>query len=148
MTLTIELRHAFEAAHRLPHLGSSSKCASLHGHTWGVTLGISGPVQPDMTVVEFGEIKHIWRTALDDMFDHGTMLGAEDPLLPVFEEYGMKHFVFGRDGHAGDLSWPSVEAVTACLVRMAGTLLLPQECRVTSMTVTETASNAVTWCLN
>lgn len=144
----VQLKHHFDAAHRLPHLaGGNSKCANLHGHTWGVTLGISGPVQPDCTVVEFGGIKRTWRTLLDDLFDHGTLLGADDPLLPVFEDYGMKHYVFGNpdDPHAADLPWPSVEAVTVLLVRAASTLILPADCRVTGMTVTETVSNAVTW---
>lgn len=142
----VQLNHHFDAAHRLPHLaGGNSKCANLHGHTWGVTLGITGPLQPDMTVVEFGTVKHTWRATIDDLFDHGTLLGANDPLLPVFEEYGMKHYAFGRDNHTNDLPWPSVEAVTTCLVRIASTLPLPPDCRITSMHVTETLSNAVTW---
>lgn len=142
----VQLTHHFDAAHRLPHLaGGNSKCANLHGHTWGVVLGISGPVQRDMTIVEFGGVKSAWRAAIDVLFDHGALLGVDDPLVPALLEHGCKVFLFGKDGHAYDLPWPSVEAVTACLVRMASTLTLPDGCRVTGMHVTETVSNAVQW---
>lgn len=145
-TAEVQLKHHFDAAHRLPHLeGGNSKCASLHGHTWGVTLGITGPVQDDMTIVEFGGIKQLFRRFVDERFDHGTLLGLADPLLPVFQEYGMKHFVFGQDAHADGIPWPSVEGVTAVLVRYAHSIVLPPGCRVTGMHVTETTNNAVQW---
>lgn len=142
----VQLNHHFDAAHRLPHLaGENNKCASLHGHTWHVTLGITGPVQDDMTVVEFGGVKKAFRHFVDEAFDHGTLIGLDDPLLPVFQEHGMKHFVFGRDQHSDGLPWPTVEAVTAVLVRFAHSIVLPGECFVSGMHVTETVSNAVSW---
>lgn len=144
--MEVQLKHHFDAAHRLPQLaGGNSKCASLHGHTWNVTLGITGPLQEDGTVVEFGTVKRAFRAFVDDHFDHGTLIGADDPLLPVFEQYQMKHFVFGRDGISEGIPWPSVEGVTAVLVRFTQLLTLPKDCRVTGMYVTETVSNAVQW---
>ena len=142
----VQLNHHFDAAHRLPQLaGGNSKCASLHGHTWHVTLGITGPIQDDMTVVEFGGVKKAFRHFVDEAFDHGTLIGLDDPLLPVFQQYGMKHFVFGQDAHSDGIPWPSVEGVTAVLVRFAHTLVLPDDCHVTGMHVTETVSNAIQW---
>jgi 6-pyruvoyltetrahydropterin/6-carboxytetrahydropterin synthase len=144
--MEVQLKHHFDAAHRLPQLaGGNSKCASLHGHTWNVTLSVTGPLQDDGTVVEFGSVKRAFRTFVDDNFDHGTLIGAEDPLLPVFEQYQMKHFVFGRDGISEGIPWPSVEGVTAVLVRFTRLLTLPKDCRVSGMYVTETVSNAVQW---
>ena len=142
----VQLKHHFDAAHRLPHLADgNTKCANLHGHTWGVTLSLAGPIQPDMTVVEFGGIKKAFRYFVDEAFDHGTLLGLADPLVPVFQEYGLKHFVFGQDSHADGIPWPSVEGVTAVLVRFAHSLALPPGCRVSGMYVSETVSNAVQW---
>lgn len=142
----ILLNHHFDAAHRLPQLaGGNSKCASLHGHTWHTTLGITGPVQDDATVVEFSTIKHAFRRFIDDAFDHGTLIGFADPLLPVFQDHHMKHFVFGNDSFADDLPWPTVEGVAAVLVRYATTLTLPPGCWVSSLRLTETLSNAVHW---
>lgn len=142
----VQLKHHFDAAHRLPHLaGGNSKCANLHGHTWQVTLGITGPIQDDMTVVEFGGVKKAFRYFVDQAFDHGMLIGLEDPLLPVFQQHGLKHFVFGQDAHADGIPWPSVEGVTAVLVRFAHSLVLPEGCHVTGMHVTETVSNAIQW---
>lgn len=142
----VQLNHHFDAAHRLPHLaGENNKCASLHGHTWHVQLGITGPIQDDMTVVEFGGVKKAFRYFVDEAFDHGTLIGLDDPLLPVFQEHGMKHFVFGQDQHSDGLPWPTVEAVTAVLVRFACSIVYPVGCYASSVRVTETVSNAVQW---
>lgn len=142
----VQLKHHFDAAHRLPHLkGENNKCASLHGHTWGVTLGITGPLQDDGTVVEFGGVKKAFRSFVDQAFDHGTLIGFSDPLLPVFTEHAMKHYVFGKDAYSDGIHWPTVEGVTAVLVRFAHGLTLPQGCRITGMHVTETTNNAVQW---
>lgn len=141
----VQLKHHFDAAHRLPHLADgNTKCASLHGHTWGVTLGITGPLQDDMTVVEFGGIKKVWRAGIDTLFDHGTLLGHQDPLLQPLLDHGTKVYVFGT-GDAQGIPWPSVEGVTAVLVRFAHTLRLPDDCRISSMHVTETTNNAIRW---
>lgn len=35
---------SFEAAHRLPHVPDDHKCSRLHGHSFRVTLHVSGPV--------------------------------------------------------------------------------------------------------
>lgn len=143
----VQLSHHFDAAHRLPQLADgNSKCASIHGHTWHVTLGITGPIQGDGTVVEFGSVKKVFRAFIDKYFDHGMLIGFADPLLPVFEEHDMKHFVFGRDGITEDVPWPSVEGVATVLVRFATLhLQLPPGCRVSGMHVTETVSNAIQW---
>jgi 6-pyruvoyltetrahydropterin/6-carboxytetrahydropterin synthase len=146
--LEIQLRHSFDAAHRLPHLaGGNSKCASLHGHTWHATLGITGPVTEDGTVIEFGQIKRTWRSILDTQLDHGCLLGAEDPLLDSIARDGGKLYVFGRDTHTEDLPWPTVEAVATLLSRYAHALTLPGGVYPTSLTVNETPVNSVTWSL-
>lgn len=142
----VQLRHHFDAAHRLPQLAEgNTQCANIHGHTWGATLSIAGPIQPDMTIVEFSGIKKTFRSFIDTCFDHGMLIGVADPLLPVFQEHGLKHFVFGQDSHADGIPWPSVEGVTAVLVRFAHSVVLPPGCRVSGMHVTETAANAIQW---
>lgn len=142
----VQLKHHFDAAHRLPHLAiDNNKCANLHGHTWGVTLSITGPIQPDMTIVEFGGIKKAWRAFIDQYLDHGTLLGHEDPLLPILDAHSSKVYAFGLDPYTEDLPWPSVEAVTTMLVRVAHALTLPDSCHISGMHVTETAANAVQW---
>lgn len=145
----VQVRHNFETAHRLPHLGG--KCENLHGHSWWVTVNAEAPeLAPDGTVVEFGEFKAKLRTWIDHTLDHGVMLGAADPLVPVLTDAG-KVLVFGaKDATiAADLRWPTVENVAVLLARVATVML--HECiratdaEVTSVVVRETHVNAATW---
>lgn len=151
MTHTVVLNHTFETAHRLPQL--EGKCVSLHGHSWSVEVGISAPAPTrDGTVVEFGEFKGAMRTWIDDQLDHGTMLGAGDPLISDLARAHCKVFVFGV-GEAVRLPWPTVENVAELLARVAQACLdnlVPYDAThsdavVTQVTVTETANNSVTY---
>jgi 6-pyruvoyltetrahydropterin/6-carboxytetrahydropterin synthase len=48
----------FEAAHRLPHVPEGHKCARLHGHSFVVTLTVTGDVDPVRGwVVDFDEVE-------------------------------------------------------------------------------------------
>lgn len=144
----VTVRHNFETAHRLPHLGG--KCQNLHGHSWWVTIDIEAPeLAPDGTVVEFGELKSAVRGWIDEHLDHATMLGAGDPLVTSLAEQLCRVFVFGAAQHATDLLWPTVENVAVLLARVT-TLLLADLIRATGATVTsvvvdETHVNAASW---
>lgn len=47
----------FEAAHRLPNVPDGHKCARLHGHSFRVTVHVSGPVgEASGWVVDFADI--------------------------------------------------------------------------------------------
>jgi 6-pyruvoyltetrahydropterin/6-carboxytetrahydropterin synthase len=131
MTTQLTIKHNFETAHRLPFLGG--KCSNLHGHSWWVTFTIFNLEYGDKGVdenglsVEFGDVKKMIRYWIDEHLDHGTMLGAKDPL---FEEgtwlmFG-KAFFFGDTQEEEGASvppsyryaaqpWPTVEAVAEML---------------------------------
>lgn len=48
----------FEAAHHLPHVPAGHKCARLHGHSFRVTIRVSGPVDEHFGwVMDFADIK-------------------------------------------------------------------------------------------
>ncbi|HAD08691.1 MAG TPA: 6-carboxytetrahydropterin synthase QueD [Porticoccaceae bacterium] len=48
----------FEAAHMLPHVADNHKCKRLHGHSFHVTVYVSGPVKDRSGwVMDFGDIK-------------------------------------------------------------------------------------------
>jgi 6-pyruvoyltetrahydropterin/6-carboxytetrahydropterin synthase len=117
MTSSIVIRGGFEAAHRLPQLGEA--CASVHGHSWRLTVTVTAPVlSPDGTVAEFGAFKRAVRAWTDAHWDNGAMLGIADPLLHAFTADGSKTFRFGAgqdaseaEQFAHDQAWPTVEAV-------------------------------------
>lgn len=139
MPHTVSVRHNFETAHRIPHL--AGKCVSLHGHSWWATVTIAAPELHRGAVVEFGTLKRELRHWIDTNLDHGTMLGPEDPLLPILREHGCKVYPV--------VDWPTVENVAELLAQVAAGILDTLDrapgAYVASVHVTETHVNAATW---
>lgn len=136
----ITVRHNFETAHRLPHL--PGKCTSLHGHSWWAEITVvAGELDERGLVVEFGAFKRAVRRWIDTNLDHGTMLGGDDPLLPVLTDLGCKVYTFA--------DWPTVEAVAeeiACASEaLLTTVQRAPDARVLRVVVQETAVNQAMW---
>lgn len=58
----------FDAAHHLHCY--EGKCKNLHGHTYKVIFGISGFVDEIGIVMDFGDIKEIWKEQIEIHLDH------------------------------------------------------------------------------
>lgn len=148
----VAVRHNFETAHRLPHIGG--KCRSLHGHSWWAEVTLAGPKRRDGTVIEFGQVKRHIRQWIDAQLDHGAMLGVGDPLVDALKADGSKLYRFGMPDHtstfpperiASGLHWPTVENVAELLARVATNLAIAQPAAgitVHAVRVTETHVNA------
>lgn len=138
----VSVRHNFETAHRLPHLGTDSKCFNLHGHSWNCeVVVVSETLTEDGLVVEFGAWKKALRGWIDSNWDHGAILGTKDPLLSVLRREGSRAYMVA--------GWPTVEAVAEELARVAAQLLAgvphANDARVLRVVVQETAVNAAMW---
>jgi 6-pyruvoyltetrahydropterin/6-carboxytetrahydropterin synthase len=136
----VTVRHNFETAHRLPHL--EGKCQSLHGHSWWAAVTVQSPVlRPGGVVVEFGHFKKVLREWIDTNLDHGTMLGYDDPLVPVLRAHGCKVYVMDM--------FPTVEEVAADIgfkaQEMLATIVRAPDARVTRCAVRETHVNEAAW---
>ena len=149
---TVCVRHNFETAHRLPHLGG--KCANFHGHSWWVQVAISvNRLSGDATVVEFGAYKSLLRGWIDSHLDHVTMIGRADPLCAPLVADGTKLLVFGTDEPdpelVKDLDWPTVENVAVLLGRVAADQLTAcpgaHAAWVSLVRVSETHVNTAEW---
>lgn len=72
----------FEAAHRLPEVPESHKCARLHGHSFHVRVTLDGPVDERMGwVADFADVKAAVRPVIDRL-DHyylNEVEGLENP---------------------------------------------------------------------
>jgi 6-pyruvoyltetrahydropterin/6-carboxytetrahydropterin synthase len=72
----------FEAAHRLPKVEPGHKCASLHGHSYRVTVCVKGPVDPRSgMVVDFACVKRAF-SGVEEALDHrylNEVEGLENP---------------------------------------------------------------------
>ncbi|MED2253326.1 MULTISPECIES: 6-carboxytetrahydropterin synthase QueD [Brevibacillus] len=58
----------FDAAHHLH--AYEGKCKNLHGHTYHVVFGISGYPDEIGLVIDFGDIKQIWKEHIEIYLDH------------------------------------------------------------------------------
>lgn len=58
----------FDAAHHLHCY--EGKCKNLHGHTYRVVFGISGYADDIGIVMDFGDIKQIWKEQIEVHLDH------------------------------------------------------------------------------
>ena len=72
----------FEAAHRLPHVPEGHKCARLHGHSFRVTVYVTGPVGAETGwVQDFDDLKQAFKP-LHRILDHNYLNeipGLENP---------------------------------------------------------------------
>jgi 6-pyruvoyltetrahydropterin/6-carboxytetrahydropterin synthase len=75
----------FEAAHRLPHVPSSHKCARMHGHSYRVEIHVAGPVGAESGwVMDFADIQTAF-TPLLARLDHFTLNEVEGLANPTAE---------------------------------------------------------------
>lgn len=74
--------YVFDAAHRIA--GHPGKCAWLHGHTYHLEVTVSSPtLNPLGMVMDFDDLRDAVRKAVLDLWDHSTLLAADDPLGPA-----------------------------------------------------------------
>lgn len=67
--LTISKTFRFEASHILPN--HPGKCSQLHGHSWVLTVGVSGLVNPDTGfVVDYGDLSKLVNERIVYHLDH------------------------------------------------------------------------------
>ncbi|SFL35064.1 6-pyruvoyltetrahydropterin/6-carboxytetrahydropterin synthase [Gracilibacillus orientalis] len=82
----------FDAAHHLHCY--EGKCKNLHGHTYKVVFGISGLVDEIGIVIDFGDIKQIWKEEIEIHLDHRYLnetlpkmnTTAENMVVWIFEK--------------------------------------------------------------
>lgn len=176
-TASIQVKHNFETAHRLPFL--SGKCQSFHGHSWEVLITFTAyQHQTGMNdhgiSLEYGLLKKVVRTWIDDYLDHGTMIGVKDALLPhLIDDMHTKLFVFGdlgfldiaaaeegrtsykyaitTDRNYTTLPWPTVEATARMLaerLQEAVDLTFKDTLWIEAVALRETAVNSALWIPN
>ena len=80
----MEIRKSFtiEAAHRLPNLPPTHKCARLHGHSFNIEIAVSGPIDSVKGwIMDYGDIKRAFEP-LHGQLDHNYLndiAGLENP---------------------------------------------------------------------
>ena len=80
----------FEAAHRLPNVPASHKCARLHGHSFHVRVTVSGPIDPALGwVIDFADVPQAF-APLHALLDHhylNEIEGLENPTSEMLSQW-------------------------------------------------------------
>jgi 6-pyruvoyltetrahydropterin/6-carboxytetrahydropterin synthase len=80
MTYLLKVNTSFDAGHRL--LGYGGKCASPHGHTYGVELRLAGTSVDDIgMVMDFSDMKRALRNWVSENWDHAFLVNSDDVVL-------------------------------------------------------------------
>ncbi len=83
MNLRVTKIFDFETAHAL--WGYDGKCKNIHGHSYKLTVTISGPVINDVNhvkngmIIDFSDLKKIVKTNVVEPFDHCLLLNGNTP---------------------------------------------------------------------
>jgi 6-pyruvoyltetrahydropterin/6-carboxytetrahydropterin synthase len=73
----------FDAAHHLHCY--EGKCKNLHGHTYTVIFGISGFVGETGLMMDFGDVKNIWKKEIEIHLDHRYLNETLPPMNTTAE---------------------------------------------------------------
>ena len=63
----------FEACHQLPNMECYGACRNLHGHTYKLTIEISGPINEKGWVINFKDLKAIVGELIINKYDHANL---------------------------------------------------------------------------
>ncbi|MEK3889973.1 6-carboxytetrahydropterin synthase QueD [Bacillus sp. FSL K6-3431] len=73
----------FDSAHHLHCY--EGKCKNLHGHTYKVVFGISGYADDRGLVIDFGDMKDIWKSEIEIHLDHKYLNESLPPMNTTAE---------------------------------------------------------------
>jgi 6-pyruvoyltetrahydropterin/6-carboxytetrahydropterin synthase len=79
-----------EAAHRLPHVPPDHKCFRLHGHSFQITLHVTGDVDPQLGwIVDFADLARAFEP-VHALLDHhylNEVPGLENPTSELLARF-------------------------------------------------------------
>lgn len=89
-TIRITKQFSFETGHAL--YGYDGKCKNVHGHSYKLSVTVSGKPISDNTnvkfgmVIDFGDLKKIVKEEIVDLFDHATVFNKNTPHVELAKE--------------------------------------------------------------
>lgn len=115
MTTTIAKRFRFEASHQLTSLPPNHRCSRLHGHSYGVEITLTGPLDEHGMVIDYGDLAP-FREVVETL-DHRHLNERLPGVEPTAEN--LAAFLF----QSAELIWPPTprSAVRVVAVRVAET---------------------------
>ena len=127
--LTITRRLEFDAGHRLKN--HESKCRNVHGHRYVALITCRAPELDTVgRVIDFGKIKEIVGSWLDEKWDHGFIFEAGDIIGEGIASTDTKTFEMATP--------PTAENMSKFLFRVAFDFLKAYDIEVTNVRLYET----------
>ena len=89
-TIRITKQFNFETGHAL--YGYDGKCKNVHGHSYKLSVTVSGQPITDNTnvkfgmVIDFSDLKKIVKEEIVDVFDHATVFNKNTPHVELAQE--------------------------------------------------------------
>ena len=89
-TIRITKRFNFETGHAL--YGYDGKCKNVHGHSYKLSVTVSGKPITDHShvkfgmVIDFSDLKKIVKEEIVDVFDHATVFNKNTPHVELAKE--------------------------------------------------------------
>lgn len=89
-TIRITKQFSFETGHAL--YGYDGKCKNVHGHSYKLSVTVSGKPIKDNTnvkfgmVIDFSDLKKIVKEEIVDLFDHATVFNKNTPHVELAKE--------------------------------------------------------------
>ena len=131
----ITQRIEFDSGHRV--LGHGGKCRHLHGHRYVAEITFEATKLNDLgMVIDFGDVKRIIGSWINEHWDHNMILNSEDPLassdINTVALVGREPFIMSVN--------PTAENMAAFLFYQSKDLLAMEEIdvRVVNVTIYET----------
>ena len=103
--ITCTRRIEFDAAHRI--MNHESKCKMLHGHRYALEATFAAKELDELgRVIDFGEIRAVLGSWIDDNLDHNTILSVNDKNLgeKIAAETGQKIYYIKENPTAENIA--------------------------------------------
>lgn len=88
--MTIYKQFVFDAAHYLPHVPEGHKCRQVHGHTYHLTVSVTGQLQDhEGWIMDFTDLKAAIKPVVDQL-DHtllNNIAGLENPTAELLARW-------------------------------------------------------------
>lgn len=141
------VRHNIEVAHRL--FETPGKCENIHGHSMYVNMVLDGPKDHRGFVLglDFGDVKKLFRSYLDEYYDHRLLLNMKDPWAQMFSMGQIGEGLDQEDSFLPGLRRFDQEPTTENIAARIGLWAQGSFIEADSITVTveETAVNSAMW---
>ena len=119
--------------HRL--LNYEGKCRNLHGHNGRVEIDLFSETLDSLGMVrDFGDIKKIVQTWIDDELDHKMILCRRDSIIPSLDQFKQPYYLIDEN--------PTAEAISKLIYDYAVSRGLP----VQEVRIWETPNSCASYC--